>query len=155
MNISVEIVEAHPEDAQEMAEIHLKARRVAMPYLKLAHSEDETRGWFARSVGDRPKARWLARQDGMLIDGEDLDHLYVQPEVRRRGIGLALLHKAKALSPQRISLFTFQRNFDARAFYEAQGFHAVEFTDGHSNEENEPDIRYVWRRRRRTEGAGA
>jgi len=91
----------------------------------------------------------------MLIDGEDLDHLYVQPEVRRRGIGLALLHKAKALSPQRISLFTFQRNLDARAFYEAQGFHAVEFTDGHGNEENEPDIRYVWRRRRSTEGAGA
>jgi GNAT superfamily N-acetyltransferase len=79
----------------------------------------------------------------MLIDGEDLDHLYVRPGWQRRGGGLSLLTKAKALSPRRLELRTFQRNINARAFYEAQGFCAVAYTDG-QNEENEPDVQYEW-----------
>jgi hypothetical protein len=57
----------------------------------------------------------------MLIDGENLDHLYVRPGWQR-GIGLSLFTKAKALSPLRLEVWTFQRNSNARAFYEAQGF---------------------------------
>ena len=38
----------------------------------------------------------------------------------------------------------FQRNSNARAFYEAQGFRAVGYTDGR-NEENEPDVKYEWK----------
>jgi len=76
----------------------------------------------------------------MLIDGDNLDHLYVPPGWQRRGIGLSLLTKAEALSPQRLELWTFQRNANARAFYEAYGFRAVAYTDGR-NEENEPAIR--------------
>jgi len=37
----------------------------------------------------------------------------------------------------------FQRNSDARALYEAQGFRAVEYTDGR-NEENAPDVKHEW-----------
>ena len=76
----------------------------------------------------------------MLIDGDNLDHLYVPPGWQRRGIGLSLLTKAEALSPQRLELWTFQRNANARAFYEAYGFRAVAYTDGR-NEENEPATR--------------
>ena len=32
----------------------------------------------------------------------------------------------------------------ARAFYEKQGFVAVEFTDGTGNEARRPDVRYRW-----------
>jgi len=135
----IEIVEARAEDAQEIADIHLAARRVAMPYLNRPHTDAETRDRFTRIVGDRPAAWWVARDEGqivgyMLIAGESLDHLYVRPDRQRRGVGLSLLSKAKALSPRRLELWTFQRNTGARAFYEAQGFHAVEYTDG-SNEE--------------------
>jgi GNAT superfamily N-acetyltransferase len=132
----LEIREAEPGDAPAIAEIHLTARLEAMPYLHLAHSDEETRDYFGRVVGDRRAAY-------MGINGEDLDHLYVRPGWQRRGIGLSLLTKAKSLSPRRLVLWTFQRNSNARAFYEAQGFGAVAYTDG-CNEEKEPDVQYAW-----------
>jgi ribosomal protein S18 acetylase RimI-like enzyme len=144
----LEIREAELCDAPGIAKIHLTARREAMPYLNQPHPDDETREYFSRVVGDRPSAWWVARVGNeivgyMLIDGEHLDHLYVRPGWQRRGIGLSLLTKAKVLSPRRLELWTFQRNSNARAFYEAHGFHVVECTDGH-NEENEPDVKYEW-----------
>ncbi|MBV8164802.1 MAG: GNAT family N-acetyltransferase [Candidatus Eremiobacteraeota bacterium] len=147
----VEIRQADPQrDALAIAEIHLVSRRHEVPYLQRPHTDEETRDYFARRVGHRPAAWWVATARDklvgyMLIDGENLDHLYVRPGWQRRGIGLTLLAKAKALSPQRLELWTFQRNRNARAFYEAQGFHAVDCTDGR-NEENEPDVKYEWDR---------
>ena len=143
------VAEARPQDAPAIAEIHLAARRQAMPYLRLAHTDDETRDYFARVVCDRPCAWWVVRHRGevaayMLINGEDLDHLYVAPAFQGLGFGSALLAKAKVLSPHRIELWTFQRNARARAFYEARGFHAGRQTDG-KNEEGEPDVQYEWR----------
>jgi hypothetical protein len=46
----------------------------------------------------------------------------------------------------RLQLWTFQRNTRARRLYEARGFVLVEETDDASNEENEPDARYLWTR---------
>ena len=142
------LAEACPEDAPAIADIHLAARRQAMPYLRLAHTDDETRDYFAGAVCDRPRAWWVVRHRGqvaayMLINGEDLDHLYVAPASQGRGFGSALLAKAKTLSPQRIVLWTFQRNAMARTFYEARGFQAGRQTDG-QNEEREPDVQYEW-----------
>jgi GNAT superfamily N-acetyltransferase len=144
------ITEARPEDAPALAAIHLTARQQAMPYLRLAHTSDETRDYFARVVCDRPHAWWVVRHRGqiaayMLIDGESLDHLYVAPGYQGRGFGSALLAKAKTLSPHRLELWTFQRNAPARAFYAARGFRATQQTNG-ANEEGEPDVQYEWRR---------
>jgi GNAT superfamily N-acetyltransferase len=124
--VQIEISEAGLGDAAEIAEIHLTAQREAMPYLRSAHTDDETRNWFARVVGDRPAAWWVARADGqfvgyMAIDGENLDHLYVRPGWQRRGVGLSLLHKAKALSPRRLELWTFQRITEARGLLRGTG----------------------------------
>jgi GNAT superfamily N-acetyltransferase len=85
------------------------------------------RDYFARVVGDRWSAWWVARVEDQivgftLIDGENIDHLYVQPGWRRRGIGLSLLNKAKALSPRQLELWTFQCNTDARAFMKHRVF---------------------------------
>jgi RimJ/RimL family protein N-acetyltransferase len=49
----------------------------------------------------------------------------------------------KTLSPNRLTLSTFQRNAKARAFNEAHGFRPVGFTDG-DNDANEPDVQYEW-----------
>ena len=154
MNPTIEILEAIPDDAAVIAEIHLTARQVAMPYLVRPHSDDEIRAWFASCVGDRPSAWWVARQTGrvvgyMLINGEDLDHLYIHPDSQGQGIGLALLDKARSLSPRCVALATFQRNTRARAFYEKHGFRAVRFTDG-ENEEREPDVHYGWQASQRS-----
>lgn len=148
MDCAVEIVEATRGDAPAIAEIHLIARLVAMPYLARPHTDDETHAWFAGSVGDRPAAWWVARRGHrvigyMVIDGEELDHLYVHPDSQGQGVGTALLHKAFGLSPRRIVLATAQRNVRARAFYEKHGFRATDFTEG-DNEEREPDVYYTW-----------
>jgi ribosomal protein S18 acetylase RimI-like enzyme len=144
------VAEAQPEDAAAIATVHLTSRQQAMPCLQRAHTDDETRDYFARVVGDRRQAWWVVRYQGqvaayMLIDGEDLDHLYVSPCWQGRGFGSALLDRAKALSPDRLVLRTFQRNEKARAFYEARGFRGINQTDG-DNEEGEPDVQYEWRK---------
>jgi GNAT superfamily N-acetyltransferase len=147
--VYIVIVEAQPQDSAAIAAIHLTARRQAMPYLSLAHTDDETRDYFARVVADRPQAWWVVRHQGhiaayMLINGESLDHLYVAPRWQGLGFGSALLAKAKTLSPRRLVLWTFQRNGRARKFYEAHGFRSIAQTEG-ENEENEPDVQYEWR----------
>lgn len=136
------------EDAAAIADIHLQARREAMPWLRNAHTDAQTRDHFAQVVNDRPRAWWVARHLGqvvayMLIDGDELDHLYVAPRWQGSGFGSALLTHAKTLSP-RLLLWTFQRNARAREFYEARGFVGIQHTDG-DNEENEPDMQYEWR----------
>jgi GNAT superfamily N-acetyltransferase len=95
----IEIQETERDAARAIAEIHLAARREAMPYLRRPHTDDETRDWFARIVGDRRAAWWVAQTGRevvayMLIDGENLDHLHVRPGWQRRGVGLSLLNKA-------------------------------------------------------------
>ena len=144
------VVEAARQDAAAIADIHLAARRQAMPYLHLAHTDDETRAYFAQVVADKSQAWWVVRHEGrvvayMLIDGESLDHLYVAPGWQGFGFGSALVAKAKALSPRRLVLWTFQRNERAQAFYEARGFLRIAQTEG-DKEESEPDVRYEWRK---------
>jgi ribosomal protein S18 acetylase RimI-like enzyme len=148
MDLVFEIVEATQDDAPAIADIHLTARWVAMPYLARPHTDDETRVWFAGCVCDRPAAWWVARRGDrvigyMLINGEDLDHLYVHPDSQGQGVGTALLRKALSLSPRCVVLATSQRNTRARAFYEKHGFRATHYTEG-DNEEREPDVHYAW-----------
>jgi ribosomal protein S18 acetylase RimI-like enzyme len=139
---------ARGSDATAIAAVHLAARREAMPYLPALHTEDDVRSWMATHL--LPEAVvWVAEIDGelagyMALRGDDLEHLYVAPRCQGRGIGSALLDKAKALSPRRLQLYAFQRNVRAREFYEARGFVAVAFSDGAGNEEREPDVLYEW-----------
>jgi hypothetical protein len=72
-----------------------------------------------------------------------IDQLYVLPASQGRGIGTALLQIAQRQSGQ-LCLWTFQRNNNARRFYERHHFKLVKQTDGTRNEENEPDAMYAW-----------
>ena len=97
--------------------------------------------------------------DIVLRHGEPAGRLYVEerpdeiriidiallPRYRGRGIGSALLVKAFDTGPQ-WQLWAFRRNAAALGFYARRGFRIVEETDGHRNEEKEPDARLVWRR---------
>ncbi len=128
-----------------------------MPFLAKLHSDDEARAWIRDTL--LPKAEvWVAeiagRQVGYLALVDDiLDHLYVGPEHQNQGVGSLLMAKAKALRPDGLRLYAFQRNQHARRFYEARGFVPVEFSDGRSNQEGEPDVLYQWRNARSaTEG---
>jgi GNAT superfamily N-acetyltransferase len=81
----------------------------------------------------------------MVLNGDLLSQLYLDPEWRGRGLGDRFVTLAKERSPGGLSLWAFQVNKPAHRFYERHGFTAVEFTDGSGNEEREPDVRYVWR----------
>jgi GNAT superfamily N-acetyltransferase len=137
-------------DIREVTELFLASRRDALPYLPALHTDDETRGWMAGVVfpaGGVSVAVVNRRIVGFAaLNGtrDHLDHLYVLPGWYGRGIGSALLARAKESSPGRLRLFTFQRNARARAFYEARGFAVVDFNDGSRNEEGEPDVLYEW-----------
>jgi GNAT superfamily N-acetyltransferase len=140
---------ARPADAAAIAELHLAARRAAMPWLPDLHSDAEVGIW----IRDRLLAEaevWVALAGAALVGymalvGGMLDHLYIAPGHQGRGIGSLLLDQAKALRPAGLRLYAFQRNVRARAFYEARGFAAVAFSHGADNEENEPDVLYQWR----------
>jgi ribosomal protein S18 acetylase RimI-like enzyme len=81
----------------------------------------------------------------MVLGDGQLDQLYVDPSWQGRRIGHQLVELAKQRRPEGLALWTFQANGPAQRFYERHGFVAVERTDGHRNEEQEPDVRYVWR----------
>jgi len=87
-----------------------------------------------------------------------LYHLYVYPELHGRGLGSLLFERVTELSPEGFRLWVFQRNAQARQFYEHRGMHVVELTDGSGNEEREPDALYEWlpddRRRRLSRAPG-
>jgi GNAT superfamily N-acetyltransferase len=137
-----------PSDAAAIATLHLAARRDAMPYLPAMHGDEELRTWMQDTLLRKAEV-WVAEIDGRpvgylgLVD-DLLDHLYVGPEHQGQGVGSFLLAKAKALRPAGLRLYAFQRNRHARAFYEARGFAPVSFSDGASNEEQEPDVLYEW-----------
>ena len=67
----------------------------------------------------------------------------MEPRCQGRGIGTALLDRAKKLAPDGLTLFTHQRNERARAFYERLGFRAVQFGVS-PPPESEPDVKYTW-----------
>lgn len=77
--------------------------------------------------------------------GSEIDHLYLDPAFHRQGLGRAFVDHAKAQS-DRLELWTFEANTGAQAFYERLGFQVEKRTDGTTNDEKLPDIRYVWTR---------
>ena len=140
---------AHQDDAVAIAQAHVDARRVAMPWLPVLHSFEETVHFFGDFVIPHQVVLVAENEDGVVgfiaVEGSFVEHLYVAPAHQGIGIGDALLSRAMEMRPEGLMLWTFERNENARRFYEKRGFVAVEFTDGSHNEERTPDVRYAWR----------
>lgn len=137
---------AHPQDAFDIGEIFLAAHKQSLSYLRQLHTGEQTRTWIRETMLPTTTV-WVAEISGRVVGfcslgGQKLEHLYVHPEDQGLGVGTALLEQARALSIERLELYTFVRNQGARRFYERHGFRAIAF--GQSNEENEPDVLYEW-----------
>jgi GNAT superfamily N-acetyltransferase len=137
-------------DAAAAADLWLRARRAAAGRIPApVHSDDEVRDWFASHVA-RETELWVAEDEAgsltglLVLDGQSLDQLYVEPDLTGRGIGAELLAVAKRERPDGLELWTFASNTGAQRFYERHGFVAIRRTDGSRNEEQSPDILYVW-----------
>jgi GNAT superfamily N-acetyltransferase len=139
-------------DARGAADLYLRAREASLRAGSIppgVHDDDDVRGYFASHIVEDCEL-WVAEQDGALagilvLDGEFVDQLYVEPGLTGRGIGSALLAVAKRERPRGLRLWTFQTNTGARRFYERRGFVEVRRTDGRDNEEHAPDVLYAYR----------
>jgi len=141
-----EIRPALPPDVPRIAEVFRAARESAMPWLPVLHTSEEDLRFFGRVVDTQQT--YAAVLDGSVVgfaavdDGESmLEHLYLDPQVHRRGIGRALLDHARAAHGGPLELWCFAENRSGRAFYAACGAEELYETDGSGNEERTPDVR--------------
>ena len=138
-------------DAAPAADLWLRARAAAAATGAIpppAHDDADVRAWFAGHVIPHT-ALWLAEVGGTLagllvLDGDGVDQLYVDPALTGRGIGSALLARAKEQSPAGLQLWTFAANAGALRFYARHGFAEIRRTDGRANEERAPDVLLKW-----------
>ncbi|HUP85674.1 MAG TPA: GNAT family N-acetyltransferase [Acidimicrobiales bacterium] len=136
-------------DAEAVASLYLRARHAAVPAIPPpAHADDDVRA-FVRNRMIPEREAWVAVDGGavvglLVLDGDDIDQLYLEPSRVGEGIGSRMIDLAKSERPAGLELWAFQSNVRALAFYERHGFVAEGWSDG-DNEEREPDVRLRWR----------
>jgi GNAT superfamily N-acetyltransferase len=137
-------------DARAAADLWVRAREAAIPAIPPpVHDADDVRGYFASHVVGECEL-WVAEEEPgqlagiMVLDGDWVDQLYVDPRRTGRGIGSGLLDAAKRERPDGLRLWTFASNTDAQRFYLRHGFVEAARTDGRQNDERAPDILYVY-----------
>ncbi len=137
------------DDMDAAARVVRTAFDQALPSLAGLHTPEEDQWFFRERVFETCEV-WGAfdgaAMRGIIAFREGwIDQLYVLPTAQRRGVGKDLLQVAQNAF-DRLQLWTFQRNAQARRFYEARGFALIQQTDGARNEEKEPDALYLWTR---------
>jgi putative acetyltransferase len=139
---------ATPADAADIAELFAVSRRL-LTFLPDLHTIEEDHAHIRDKVLVEYRVT-VAERDGRIVgfmaelEGW-IEHFYMDAAQLRSGIGSALMADAKARN-ESLELWCFADNLRGRAFYEKQGFVAVEFTDGAANEARAPDILYRWER---------
>src|SRR4051794_38871451 len=117
-------------DARPAADLWVRAREAAAGAGAIpppVHCADDVRAFFADHVVPDMEL-WLAElPDGTraglaVLDGGWLAQLYVEPSLTGRGVGSALLARARAERPAGLRLWTFQSNTGAQRFYARHGF---------------------------------
>jgi GNAT superfamily N-acetyltransferase len=147
----VEIRRAREDEIEALTRLFIRARN-EMDYLPRVPEEAAVP--IAARIREHEEV-WVAEEHGRLLGflgieasrnlggAPVLEKIYVEPGDQNRGIGSALLDKAKELRPDELYLWVFQKN-PARRLYERQGFELVKLTDGADNMEREPDALYRW-----------
>jgi GNAT superfamily N-acetyltransferase len=139
---------ATPDDGPALGDVWLDAWRATFDFPP-SHPDEDVRRWLREEmapshdvwVAEDAEARVIAF---IALSATEVDQLYVSSAWIGRGVGRRLLDLAKRERPSGLELWCFQANRRARRFYERNGFVAVHWGDGSSNEERQPDIRYRW-----------
>lgn len=136
-------------DLEDLVRMWHETKREAYPYLptEQAHTLADDREFFRNHIRRRCEV-WLALEGSAIqgflaIEGGYIDRLYVRVGAQRRGVGSALLARAREISPAGLRLHTHVRNEAGRAFYERHGFRVVRFGVS-PPPESEPDVEYHW-----------
>ncbi|MBI5707626.1 MAG: GNAT family N-acetyltransferase [Armatimonadetes bacterium] len=140
---------ATEDDAAELTRLFIATRTECFTFFEITYPFDTLKHLFETKwiPGD---GLWVAEDEGkiagfMRLEGTEFDALYVLPRRHGKGVGTALLELAKSKSPGELWLWVFQKNLQARRFYERHGFVLDHETNGQGNMEKEPDARYVWK----------
>lgn len=88
------------------------------------------------AIDDRQVAGFIA------ASSESIAQLYIHTDYQHRGIGSRLLQWAKEQSCGRLWLYTFEKNYQARQFYENRGFSII--ARGFEQTWQLEDIKYEW-----------
>ncbi|MEX0276665.1 MAG: N-acetyltransferase family protein [Ruegeria sp.] len=126
-----EILHGFARENDWMPELYSSAETIAFCGLMI------DRNWVTVAETEAGVVGFLAR------NGAEIHSLYLDARSRGQGIGKCLLDNAKS-SQSELSLFTFQANTRARAFYERNGFTEAARSDGAENDEKLPDVKYTW-----------
>lgn len=136
-------------DMDALARLYRDTVRRALPFLPEKHTPEEDQAFFRGELYAQFDV-WVAEHDRRFLGyiayrAGFINHLFLAADQLGRGLGEQLLDLAKGDYAE-LALWTFQQNVRARAFYEKHGFVAERLTDGADNEEQMPDVYYVWRR---------
>ena len=146
----VEIRRARDEEIEPLTRLFIRARN-EMDYLPRV--PDEAAVPIAARIREHEEV-WVAEEDGRLLGFLGIEHstnlgapvlekIYVEPAEQNRGVGSALLDKAKELRPGRALPLGLPEEPGAPPV-RAHGFELVKLTDGAENMEREPDALYRW-----------
>ena len=143
-----EIRKAEARDIPAVAAVFIASQADALPFVAKLHTKEETYAFIAENVFNTCEI-WVVEVGtkiiGMMaLNLSHVDHLYLLPSYYRRGIGTKLLNHAKHVRPGGLTLYAFEANTRACAFYQHHGFDVVERGDGSGNEAGEPDILFEW-----------
>jgi GNAT superfamily N-acetyltransferase len=152
MTIPLRCRQASVGDARAIASVFTASFRL-LAFLPTLHTAEEDQRFIENDILKECEVT-VAESEGRIIsflarDGGEIRLLYTHPNFIGLGAGGRLIEAAQRCGVAALELWCFQANVRARKFYEARGFRAVRFTDGDSNEEKMPDVRYRWERSRR------
>ena len=143
MNITIRL--AVPDDAHDMAEIHMRSWEVAykdiIPEDYIREKNAGRPALWERILGDENTTQYIIKKDGktagmMSIDASqdedagdetyELMALYLLPEYIRQGVGTQAMEfaysKARSLRKKDITVWLLADNLNAKRFYEKCGF---------------------------------
>jgi chorismate mutase/GNAT superfamily N-acetyltransferase len=136
-------------DLAAVGDLHLRARAAAIPAMPPVAGTPEALHAWVQAWDLASSELWVAESGGrlrgyLLIEGDWLHSLYVDPGSQGTGVGSALLDLAKGVRPDGFCLWVFASNEPARAFYRHRGVLELEGTDGSGTMERAPDVRMAW-----------
>jgi GNAT superfamily N-acetyltransferase len=132
-------------DIADVASIFARSRAAALPFLPVLHGPDEDIAFFGGYLtsGLITLLEEGGAKLGFLVESPGwIEHLYLEPNHRGRGLGKLLIEAAKSRQ-DRLLLWCFRDNLAARAFYAREGFLKIGQTDG-DNEAGLPDVLLLW-----------
>jgi GNAT superfamily N-acetyltransferase len=139
------------DELEPVVRLWMRTKLETAPWSRLAtergYSFEQNLAYFRDELVEKGDV-WVVRQAdrpiGFLVQaGTQVEQLFVDPSQQGRGVGTALLAKARECSPARLCLFALADNHRACRFYERHGFRVVRRGTS-PPPESEPDVLYEW-----------